>query len=278
MTPPLLPPRPHDSHKGQLGHVGIVGGAPGMVGAALLAGRAALQCGAGRVTLGVLDAAVHVDFCAPELMFAPPETLVNDPSLTVLAIGPGLGQTRAAVDLLQVALRHPGLLVIDADGLNGLAQHGDLAEACARRTAPTLLTPHPGEAARLLHSRTDAIQADREQAARQLTATFHAWVVLKGAGSVLAQPDGAVSINASGNPALSAPGMGDVLTGMLAAFLARLPPADALRLAVWLHGQAADDAVADGLGPEGLTASELIERIRHRLNANAATADFTHQA
>ncbi len=103
MTPPLLPPRPHDSHKGLLGHVGIVGGAPGMVGAALLAGRAALQCGAGRVTLGVLDAAVHVDFCAPELMFAPPETLVADSGLTVLAIGPGLGQTRAAVELLQAS-------------------------------------------------------------------------------------------------------------------------------------------------------------------------------
>jgi len=278
MTPPLLPPRPHDSHKGQLGHIGIVGGAPGRVGAALLAGRAALQCGAGLVTLGVLDTTVHVDFNAPELMFAPPETLVNDPALTVLAIGPGLGQTRAAVELLHAALHHPGLLVIDADGLNGLAQHAELAAACARRTAPTLLTPHPGEAARLLHTRTEAIQADREQAARQLAASFHAWVVLKGAGSVLAQPDGAFSINASGNPALSAPGMGDVLTGMLAAFLARLPPADALRLAVWLHGQAADDAVADGLGPEGLTASELIERIRHRLNASAATANFTRQA
>jgi hydroxyethylthiazole kinase-like uncharacterized protein yjeF len=162
--------------------------------------------------------------------------------------------------------------------LNGLAQHADLAAACAGRTAPTLLTPHPGEAARLLHTRTVAIQADREQAARQLAATFQAWVVLKGAGSVLASPDGTVSINASGNPALSAPGMGDVLTGMLAAFLTRLPPGDALRLAVWLHGQAADDAVAEGLGPEGLTASELIARIRHRLNASAATADFTHQA
>ena len=267
MTAPLLPPRQHDSHKAQFGRIGIVGGAPGMVGAALLAGRAALQCGAGLVTLGVLDAAVHVDFSTPELMFAPPETLVADPGLTVLAIGPGLGQTRAAVELLHTALRRPWPLVIDADGLNILAQHADMAEACARRTAPTLLTPHPGEAARLLRTRTDAIQAGREQAARQLAATFHAWVVLKGAGSVLASPDGTSSINASGNPALSAPGMGDVLTGMLVAFLARLPPGDALRLAVWLHGQAADDAVAAGLGPEGLTASELIIRVRHRLNS-----------
>ncbi len=92
-------------------------------------------------------------------------------------------------------------------------------------------------------------------------------MVLKGAGSVLAQPDGTTLINASGNPALSAPGMGDVLTGMLAAFAARLEPWDALRRAVWLHGQAADDAVAEGLGPEGLTASELIGLVRRRLNA-----------
>ena len=267
MNPPLLPPRPHDSHKARFGRIGMVGGAPGMVGAALLAGRAALHCGAGLVTLGVLDAAVLVDFSTPELMFAPPDTLVADPKLTVLAIGPGLGQTHAAVDLLHAALRHPGPLVVDADGLNGLAQHAELAAACARRTTPTLLTPHPGEAARLLHTRIDAIQADREQAAQQLATTFHAWVGLKGAGSVLAQPDGTTSINTSGNPALSAPGMGDVLTGMLAAFVARLPSGDALRLAVWLHGQAADDAVAAGLGPEGLTASELIGWVRRRLNA-----------
>ena len=266
MNPPLLPPRPHDSHKARFGRIGIVGGAPGMVGAALLAGRAALHCGAGLVTLGVLDATVPVDFSTPELMFAPPDNLVADPNLTVLAIGPGLGQTHAAVDLLHAALRHPGPLVVDADGLNGLAQHAELATACAKRTAPTLLTPHPGEAARLLHTHTGAIQADRKQAARQLAARFNSQVVLKGAGSVLAQPDGTTSINTSGNPALSAPGMGDVLTGMLAAFLARLPPGDALRLGVWLHGQAADDAVAAGLGPEGLTASELIGWVRRRLN------------
>lgn len=267
MESPLLPPRPHDSHKALLGRIGIVGGAPGMVGAALLAGRAALKCGAGLVTLGVLDEAVRVDFSTPELMFAQPDRLVADPALTVLAIGPGLGQTRAAFELVAAALRHPAPLVVDADGLNCLAQREELAQACAMRTAPTLLTPHVGEAARLLGTSVDAIQARREQAARELAASFNAWVVLKGAGSVLAQPDGTTLINASGNPALSAPGMGDVLTGMLAAFAARLEPWDALRRAVWLHGQAADDAVAEGLGPEGLTASELIGLVRRRLNA-----------
>jgi hydroxyethylthiazole kinase-like uncharacterized protein yjeF len=267
MESPLLPPRPHDSHKALFGRVGVIGGAPGMVGAALLAGRAALECGAGLVTLGVLDESVRVDFSAPELMFAPPDKLVIDPGLTVLAVGPGLGQTRAACELLEAALRSPATLVVDADGLNCLAQREDLARTCALRTAPTLLTPHPGEAARLLNTRVDDIQSNREQAARELAATFNAWVVLKGAGSVLARPDGTTLLNETGNPALSAPGMGDVLTGMLAAFLTRLQPWEALRCAVWLHGQAADAAVAEQLGPEGLTASELIGWVRRRLNA-----------
>jgi hydroxyethylthiazole kinase-like uncharacterized protein yjeF len=267
MESPLLPPRPHDSHKALFGRVGIVGGAPGMVGAALLAGRAALKCGAGLVTLGVLDETVRIDFSAPELMFAPPDKLAIDPGLTVLAIGPGLGQTRAAFELLEAALRHLAPLVVDADALNCLAQRAELARLCATRTAPTLLTPHPGEAARLLNTHIDAIQSNREKAARELAAKFNAWVVLKGAGSSLARPDGTTLHNETGNPALSAPGMGDVLTGILAAFLTRLEPWEALRRAVWLHGQAADDAVAERLGPEGLTASELIECVRRRLNA-----------
>jgi hydroxyethylthiazole kinase-like uncharacterized protein yjeF len=264
---PLLPPRPHDSHKALFGRVSIVGGAPGMVGAALLAGRAALKCGAGLVTLGVLDEAVRVDFSTPELMFAPPDKLVVDPGLTVLAIGPGLGHTRAAFELLEAALRHPAPLVVDADGLNCLAQRTELARLCATRTTPTLLTPHPGEAARLLNTHIDDIQSSREQAAQALAAKFNAWIVLKGAGSILARPDGTTLRNETGSPALSAPGMGDVLTGMLAAFLARLEPWEALRRAVWLHGQAADDAVAERLGPEGLTASELIGLVRRKLNA-----------
>jgi len=107
-------------------------------------GRAALKCGAGLVTLGVLDEAVRVDFSTPELMFAPPTGWLLEPGLTVLAIGPGLGQTRAAFDLVEAALRHPAPLVVDADGLNCLAQRADLAQLCATRTAPTLLTPHPG--------------------------------------------------------------------------------------------------------------------------------------
>ncbi|MEW6132345.1 MAG: NAD(P)H-hydrate dehydratase [Pseudomonadota bacterium] len=267
MHPPRLPPRPADSHKAMFGRIGLIGGAPGTVGALLLAGRAALHCGAGLVTLGMLDENVRVDYASPELMFAPPESLVSDFDLDVLAIGPGLGQSRLAFDLMQTALLHPSLLVIDADGLNVVSRRADLAYVCAHRSAPTLITPHPGEAARLLQVKTREIQANRELAARELAARFNALAALKGAGTVLAHPDGKFAFNQTGNPALSAPGMGDVLTGMLAAFAARMPPWDALRLAVWLHGQAADDALAAGCGVEGLTASELIGHARRRLNA-----------
>lgn len=262
----LLPPRPLDSHKTMFGRVGMVGGAPGMVGATLLAGRAALKCGAGLVTLGVLDESIGVDLNTPELMFAPPRQLAADANLTVLAIGPGLGQSKSAFELLESALRQPVALIIDADGLNCLAQRDDLMQACAMRTASTLLTPHAGEAARLLKTSVAKVQASRQQAAHELAARFNALVVLKGAAAVLARPDGTTVINETGNPALSAPGMGDVLTGMLAAFVARLEPWVALRRAVWLHGQAADDAVAQLHRQEGLTASELIEFARDRLN------------
>lgn len=251
------------------GRIGLLGGASGTVGALLLAGRSALNCGAGLVTLGMLDEAVRVDFTAPELMFAPPESLVADLDLSVLAIGPGMGQSRQAFELMQAALLHPAPLVIDADGLNVVSRRADLAYICSHRSAPTLLTPHPGEAARLLQVKTREIQENRELAARELAVRFNALVALKGAGTVLAQPNGEVEINRTGNPALSAPGMGDVLTGMMAAFAARLPPWEALRRAVWLHGQAADDALVEGCGVEGLTASELVGFARRRLNACA---------
>jgi hydroxyethylthiazole kinase-like uncharacterized protein yjeF len=255
------------------GRIGLIGGAPGTVGALLLAGRSSMLCGAGLVTLGMLDEEVRVDFVAPELMFAPPESLVSDVDLTVLAIGPGLGQSRQAFDLMQTALLHPGLLIIDADGLNVVSRRADLAYVCAHRNAFTLLTPHPGEAARLLQVKTSEIQENRELAARELARRFNALVALKGAGTVLARPDGEIEINRTGNPALSAPGMGDVLTGMLAAFAARIAPWEALRLAVWLHGQAADDALKGGCGVEGLMATELIGYARGRLNACPASVD-----
>jgi hydroxyethylthiazole kinase-like uncharacterized protein yjeF len=231
-----LPARARNSHKGQFGHVGIIGGSHGMVGACLIAGRAALLQGAGSVTLGTLDERIVVDYGEPRLMFAAPENLL-DAQLSVLAIGPGLGQGTRAHALLAAALVVPCPLVLDADALNLLAGDPDLAGQAARRSHPVVLTPHPGEAARLLGTRSADIQAHRIEAAQRLSTHYHAHVALKGAGTVIAHPDGRYALNTSGGPWLAQAGSGDRLTGMVAALLAQgMAAGDALEAAVWLHG------------------------------------------
>ncbi|MGE5318577.1 MAG: NAD(P)H-hydrate dehydratase [Hyphomicrobiaceae bacterium] len=232
-----LPARARNSHKGLYGHVGIIGGDAGMVGASLIAGRAALQHGAGSVTLGVLDERVVVDYVEPRLMFARPGKLLGM-KLDGLAIGPGLGQRPPARALLEEALAMACPLVLDADALNLLAGDAELVRQAARRAHPTLLTPHPGEAARLLGLSGAGIQADRIRAARTLSAKFHAEVALKGAGTVVARPDGRYAINLTGGPWLAQAGSGDRLTGMVTALLAQgMTAGDALEAAVWLHGR-----------------------------------------
>ena len=259
-----LRPRRRNSHKGSYGSVGIIGGAPGMVGAALLAARAALHLGAGRVYLGILQD-MSVDPVQPELMFRSPEQVLELASC--LAVGPGLGQSAAAVELTRLAIAAPLPLLLDADALNLLAAHPALARALAKRDAPTLLTPHPAEAARLSGCPVDAIQDDRVGAALDLARRMNAGVVLKGCGSVVALPDGRWFINTSGNPGLASAGSGDVLTGMTAALLAQGWPADrALLAAVHLHGLAAEARAAAGEGPTGLAASELMLPARGLLN------------
>ena len=231
-----LPTRSQNSHKGLYGHVGIMGGHNGMVGACLIAGRAALQQGAGSVTLGTLDERIVVDYDEPRLMFAPPETLLGAP-MNVLAIGPGLGQSPRARALLEAALAKPCPLVLDADALNLLAGNPGLAKQAARRSHPTLLTPHPGEAARLLDANVAEVQANRIEAARTLSRHYRAGIALKGAGTVIAHPDGRYAINTSGGPWLAQAGSGDRLTGMVAALLGQgMDAGDALEAAVWLHG------------------------------------------
>ncbi len=260
----LLRPRPRNSHKGSFGSAGILGGAPGMAGAALLAGRAALKLGAGRVHVGMLER-LAVDPVQPELMLREAAQVLS--LATALAIGPGLGDSAPAVDLLRAAIAAELPLVLDADALNLLAAHPSLARELPRRRAPTLLTPHPAEAARLLGSDTAAVQGDRLAAALELARRFRADTVLKGAGSVVASADGAWSINASGNPGLASAGSGDVLTGIVLALLAQGWPADAaLAAAVHLHGEAAEWLVAAGVGPVGMAAGELIDSARHVLN------------
>ncbi len=262
-------PRPKNSHKGMLGSVGILGGAPGMLGAALLAGRAALKLGAGRVFVGLLDAtAPAVDFMQPELMLRGPQDILAAGLATALAAGPGLGQGDAARALLGQALAADLPLVLDADALNLLASHPVLAKKVSRRRAATLITPHPLEAARLLGSDTAAVQADRLRAACALAQKLNAVTILKGCGSVIAAPDGRWFINGSGNPGMASAGMGDVLTGLAATLLAQGWEAEAAALcAAHLHGLAADLLAGGGIGPAGMTAGESIDAARRIFNA-----------
>lgn len=268
-----LGPRRRNSHKGSYGSVGILGGASGMLGAALLAGRAALLLGSGKVFVGLLDRRAPAwDPQQAELMLLPAAELAAAP-LTVLAAGPGLGQSVEARDLLGRAIATDLPLVLDADGLNLLAADPTLAAALATRTAPRLLTPHPAEAARLLGSSVAEVQAERIAASQQLAAQFGAWVALKGVGTVVADPAGTWCINGSGNPGQAAAGQGDVLTGMTAALLAQgWAPGAALPGAVHLHGAAADRLAGTGSGPLGLTASETALAARALLNAWCAAA------
>lgn len=238
---PLLAPlaRKTNSHKGSYGTVCVVGGSPGMLGAALLAGRAALALGAGKVHLSTLDARLAVDPGHPELMIAPHAPRL--PAHQVCAIGPGLGQSGDARAALAAALAGDASLVVDADALNLVAADPALAERLATRQAPAVLTPHPAEAARLLGRPTAEVQADRVAAARTLARRFGQTVVLKGAGTLIARADGFYRANASGNAALAAAGQGDVLSGAIAALIAQhLPPFDAACLAVYLHGLTGD--------------------------------------
>jgi ADP-dependent NAD(P)H-hydrate dehydratase / NAD(P)H-hydrate epimerase len=268
---PLLA-RPRNFHKGQAGSLGILGGADGMVGAAILAGRAAMKLGAGKVFLGlVTDHPPCVDPAQPELMLRTPEQLLADVPLTALAAGPGLGTDSTAQRLLAQALRLDLPLVLDADALNLIAAYGVLQSAVLARKAPTLITPHPAEAARLAGGTTVEIQADRIAAAKRLAAKLKSFVALKGNGTVIAAPDGRWWVNASGNPGMASAGMGDVLTGIVGALAAQSTPAEAALIAgVHLHGAAADALAARGLGPVGLTAGELADEARRLANARDA--------
>jgi hydroxyethylthiazole kinase-like uncharacterized protein yjeF len=264
----VLAPRARNSHKGDYGSVGIVGGDHGMVGAALLAGRAAFKLGSGRVYVGLLARdAQAVDPGQPELMLRTADEVLKLAHLSCLAVGPGLGQMPDAAFYLGVALESELPLILDADALNLVSVDTRLGDRVRARAAPTLLTPHPAEAARLLGTSTGEVQNDRVSAATTLAARFSALVVLKGAGSVCAGPDGSWHINTSGNPGMASAGMGDVLTGLIAALLAQgAEPRNALLAGVHLHGAAADRAVAGGAGPAGLTATETVDAARALLN------------
>ncbi len=263
-----VPPRPRNFHKGNAGSVGVLGGANGMVGAAFLAGRAALKLGAGKVFLGLLcDQSPAIDYVQPELMLRTPRELLEAGVITVFAVGPGMGAAKTATQLLREVLDANVPLVLDADALNLIAANKTLQTRLPKRSAPNVLTPHPAEAARLLGCATALVQADRVKAASELAERYHACVVLKGNGSIVARPDGTWLVNTSGNPGMASAGMGDVLAGMIAALAAQGAGAHAATAAaVWLHGAAADALARAGSGPVGISASELIEPARTLLN------------
>lgn len=270
-----LPLRQHNSHKGTHGTAGIWGGNTGMIGAALLAGRAALQSGSGKVIVALLAPhAPTIDPIQPELMFPAAHERDKAP-LSALACGPGLGQDEAATAMLEAALASPFPLVLDADALNLIAHSRQLQTKLAERRLPNLLTPHPAEAARLLGTSTSDVQAARIVAAQTLAHRFNAAVALKGCGTVIAESDGRWWINPTGNAGLATAGSGDVLTGIIVALLAQgVPALAALQAGVYVHGAAADALLQQGIGPIGLTAGELIPAARHLLNRHQRAHRF----
>ena len=268
-----LPARLHNSHKGKYGSLGVIGGNRGMVGAALLAARAALLCGAGKVRTGLLAPdAPSVDLDRPELMLGAVDDALE---MDVILAGPGAGQSPSATSVsmferivLPTLINVAKPVVFDADALNAIAYNGTLeTDLVARRQGPTIMTPHPAESARLLHKGTPEVNDDRLAAALAIAQRFHAYVVLKGAGSICAFPDGRWSVNTTGNAGLAAAGSGDVLAGMIGALLAQhLEPEKALQYAVCLHGAAAEACTQRGIGPTGLTAMEVAVQARAVLN------------
>ncbi|VVE61463.1 carbohydrate kinase [Pandoraea captiosa] len=268
-----FPRRQHASHKGSYGSLAVLGGHDGMVGAPMLSARSGLMTGAGRVYVGfVANDAPAWDPVHPELMLRQAESL-DLASMQAVCVGPGLGTSAASAACLSRALALDDTpLVIDADALNLLAAEPTLAQRVRRRKGPTVLTPHPLEAARLAGCDVAGIQADRLASARALAKQFDATVVLKGSGSII--DDGARTwINITGNAGLATAGTGDVLTGVIGALLAQgMPATQAALAAVWLHGKAAQRCVHEGAGPAGLTASELLPAIRTELGMLADPA------
>ncbi len=261
----LLKKRRHDSHKGTYGKLAVLGGAKGMGGAPVLAARSALYCGAGLVYTVFLEEPCPYCEGQPELMFrfAPD----FDFSEVVSVVGPGLGMSRSAEDFLETILKQENPLVCDADAINILSGSMALQEILRHRHIPTILTPHPLEAARLLDTTTKDIQSNRLLAAREIAKRLNVVVALKGSGTVIGSPDGKIAINPTGGPALATAGTGDVLSGICGALLTQGWPAwEAALASVWMHGKAADELVQNGYGPIGLTAGELIPEMRRIFN------------
>ena len=326
MFVPATASRELDSHKGDFGTVAVIGGDTGMTGAVLLAARAALYCGAGRIHAYFLAGhAPCVDICNPEIMLHHAQTLNQIIALNTInsvVIGTGLGQSKFAADLVELCIIQSTDLLLDADALNLLAKHSFLQNALKNRQGSTIITPHPVEAARLLNVPVEYVQLNRIRCAQKLANQFKVICVLKGAGTIIASlaamspvtsspdtlspvtlnpvdtilaitnsavPDavkfnhtnlsvmvkeselanvnGEWFINTTGNPSLASGGTGDALSGIIGSFVAQgVDCLQAAKLSVYVHGAAADSLVASGIGPVGLTASEIAIEVRAQIN------------
>lgn len=270
--------RKADEHKGDMGKVLLIGGAPGMAGAIFLSAYGSLYSGAGWTMLGVLDhqsAHVHID--QPELMIqdisqmSDANTLLNQIAPSSLAIGPGLGLSNQAVRFLEAGIAYPSPLVLDADALNLMADSTRIQQQLRDRKNPCTITPHPGEAARLLGLSVDQVQSNRVNAIQALINQFQCHVVLKGHHTLVGSPKEDIYVCEAGNPGMATGGMGDVLTGVIASLAAQgithaLNLWEATCLGVEVHAKAADQLVQSGIGPNGMTPLELAKAIRSLLN------------
>jgi NAD(P)H-hydrate epimerase len=284
-----IKPRAQNTHKGRTGHLLILAGSPGKTGAAVMSASAAMRAGAGLVTLGVpqglepLVAARSLEVMTaalPEADGAVPGDVSLDAILRLLdrksclALGPGMGQSNQTRSLILQLMQQCQLpLVIDADGLNNLVGATDALQAYA---GPVIITPHPGEMARLIEKDISAVQEDRVRRAREFAQTFGVHVVLKGAATVIAHPDGFVFTNPTGNPGMASGGMGDVLTGLIAGFIVQGYPVEAsCHLGVYLHGAAADTLLTQK-GPWGFLASDLLDRIPAEISVVSTHPNTIH--
>lgn len=278
----LLPKRRRDTHKGDYGHVLVLAGSPGFTGAAYLCSQGALVSGSGLVTLGIPKSlnsimAVKLTEVMTKLL---PETDAGTLSLNAhdeilkfidridaVAIGPGLSTHKETVRLVQkliTSISKP--IVIDADGLNALAGNTGLLK---KAIGPVVITPHPGEMARLVGISTNEIQKDREAIALKVAKEYNLIVVLKGYHSVVASQSGKMYINTTGNPGMATGGTGDILTGMIASFIGQgISTFDAARLGVYLHGMAGDLA-AKALGEVSLVAGDILRYLPKAIKTNA---------
>jgi len=274
----LIEPRAAESHKGDFGRVTVIAGSIGKTGAAMLSGMAALRSGAGLVTVATPASCLPVvASMAPEMMTEPllesngcvaaaAVDRVMELAHDVIACGPGLGRTREASAFVRALVDRATVpLVLDADALTLLAEEpGGLL---GRDDRDVIITPHPGEMARLAGMTIDEVQANRLQVASDFATTHHVYVVLKGHRTVIATPTGRVFINPTGNPGMATAGTGDVLTGMVAAWLAQLLDAEAAcRLAVFLHGAAGDRAETEH-GQIAMTSTDVLDRLGDAVNA-----------